>query len=59
MPARTGREYLEGLRAQDREVWLDGERIRDVTAHPGLRGGARRRSPRCTTCSTTPGSATK
>ena len=40
MPTRTGREYLEGLRAQDREVWLDGERVRDVTAHPGLRGGA-------------------
>ena len=40
MPARTGRQYLEGLRAQDREVWLDGEQVRDVTAHPGLRGGA-------------------
>ena len=42
MPARTGRQYLEGLRAQDREVWLDGERVRDVTTHPGLRGGAAR-----------------
>jgi 4-hydroxyphenylacetate 3-monooxygenase len=40
MPARTGRQYLEGLRTQDREVWLDGERVSDVTAHPGLRGGA-------------------
>ena len=40
MPARTGRDYLEGLRAQDREVWLDGERVRDVTTHTGLRGGA-------------------
>jgi len=40
MPARTGQQYLEGLRAQDREVWLDGERVRDVTTHPGLRGGA-------------------
>lgn len=40
MPARTGRQYLDGLRAQDCEVWLDGERVRDVTAHPGLRGGA-------------------
>jgi aromatic ring hydroxylase len=41
MPARTGRDYLEGLRAQDREVWLDGERVSDVTTHPGLRGGAK------------------
>jgi 4-hydroxyphenylacetate 3-monooxygenase len=40
MPARTGREYLEGLRAQEREVWLGGERVKDVTTHPGLRNGA-------------------
>ena len=40
MPARTGRDYLDGLRGQDCEVWLDGERVRDVTTHPGLRGGA-------------------
>ncbi len=41
MPARTGREYLSGLRAQEREVWLRGERVKDVTAQPGLRNGAR------------------
>jgi 4-hydroxyphenylacetate 3-monooxygenase len=41
MPARTGQQYLDGLRAQEREVWLDGERVRDVTAHAGLAGGAR------------------
>lgn len=41
MPARTGREYLEGLRAQEREVWLGGERVEDPTSHPGLRNGAR------------------
>ncbi len=41
MPARTGREYLDGLRAQDRNVWLGGERVKDVTSHPGLAGGAR------------------
>jgi 4-hydroxyphenylacetate 3-monooxygenase len=40
MPARTGREYLEGLRQQAREVWLGGERVKDVTTHPGLRRGA-------------------
>ena len=41
MPARTGREYLTGLREQEREVWLRGERVKDVTTHPGLAGGAR------------------
>src|SRR3984893_15017998 len=40
MPARTGRQYLNGLREQDREVWLAGERVRDVTTHPGLANGA-------------------
>ncbi len=41
MGARSGREYLAGLREQEREVWLGGERVRDVTTHPGLKGGAR------------------
>ena len=41
MPARTGRQYLQGLREQEREVWLGGERVKDVTTHPGLRRGAR------------------
>ncbi len=41
MPARTGKQYLNGLREQEREVWLGGERVRDVTTHPGLAGGAR------------------
>src|SRR3954463_10821360 len=40
MPARTGQQYLDGLRAQEREVWLGGERVRDVTKHKGLPGGA-------------------
>ena len=41
MPARTGQQYLTGLKEQEREVWLGGERVRDVTTHPGLAGGAR------------------
>lgn len=40
MPARTGQEYLQGLREQPREIWLHGERIADVTTHPALRNGA-------------------
>ena len=40
MPARTGAEYLEGLR-DGREVWLDGERVKDVTRDPRLAPAAR------------------
>src|SRR5437588_947120 len=41
MPARTGQQYIDGLRDQEREVWLGGERVRDVTKHKGLAGGGR------------------
>lgn len=41
MPARTGEAYLRGLRDRQRDVWLAGERVADVTTHPGLRNGAR------------------
>ncbi len=41
MPARTGKQYLAGLREQEREVWLGGERVKDVTTHPGLKNGAK------------------
>ena len=33
---RTGDEYRAGLR-DGREVWLDGERVRDITVHPALK----------------------
>ena len=39
MPARTGQDYITGLREHPREIWLRGERITDVTTHPALRGG--------------------
>jgi len=41
MGARTGRQYLTGLKEQERQVWLRGERVQDVTSHPGLANGAR------------------
>jgi len=41
MGARTGAEYLAGLKEQRREIWLDGTRIDDVTEFPGLANGAR------------------
>lgn len=40
MGARTGSQFLDGLRRTRREIWVDGERIGDVTSHPKLRGGA-------------------
>ncbi len=38
--ALTGAEYLASLR-DGREVWIDGERVDDVPAHPGFRTAAR------------------
>ncbi|WP_096201258.1 4-hydroxyphenylacetate 3-monooxygenase, oxygenase component [Bacillus sp. FJAT-45350] len=40
MPARTGAQFLEGLRNDNREIWLNGERIKDVTNHPEFEGAA-------------------
>ena len=39
MPARTGEQFLKGLRGP-RAVWVDGERVADVVDHPKLRGAA-------------------
>ena len=36
----TGAEYLESLR-DAREVYIYGERVRDVTKHPAFRNAAR------------------
>ena len=41
MPARTGQEYITGLKEHPREVWIDGERVKDVTTHPALRNGVK------------------
>ncbi len=40
MPARHGREYLNGLKATSREIWLGGERVESVVDHPALAPGA-------------------
>jgi 4-hydroxyphenylacetate 3-monooxygenase len=37
---KTGRDFLAGLR-EGRVVYVGGERVADVTAHPGFSGGAR------------------
>ncbi|XYH93744.1 4-hydroxyphenylacetate 3-hydroxylase N-terminal domain-containing protein [Sorangium sp. So ce1128] len=36
----TGQEYLDSLR-DDREIWIYGERVKDVTTHPAFRNSAR------------------
>src|SRR6266403_2389622 len=36
----TGEEYLESLR-DGREIWIYGERVKDVTTHPAFRNPAR------------------
>ena len=40
MPARTGKEFLHGLK-DDRQIWVGAERVRDVPAHPAFAGAAR------------------
>jgi 4-hydroxyphenylacetate 3-monooxygenase len=40
MPAVTGADYLYRLKHTQGEVWLEGERVQDVTAHPATRNGA-------------------
>ena len=39
MPARTGAQYIQGLKERNLEVWIDGQRITDVTTFPGFRRG--------------------
>src|SRR3989449_4107396 len=41
MPARTGKEFLQGLKDQPREIWIGGERVGDVGAHPAFCNVAR------------------
>jgi len=38
--ARTGAQFLDGLRGDAREVWLNGERITHPLEHPQLAAAA-------------------
>src|SRR5215470_7074493 len=40
MPALAGKEFLERLRRTRRQLWVEGQLVDDVTAHPALAGGA-------------------
>lgn len=42
MSARTGSDYIQGLRNRSREVWLDGQRVEDVADHPVFRASVQR-----------------
>ncbi len=37
MPARTGAEYVERLRARPPDLWIGGQRVEDPTAHAAFR----------------------
>src|SRR5687767_4572783 len=39
MPARTGAEYIARLRECPPDIHMQGQRVKDVTIHPGLRNG--------------------
>jgi 4-hydroxyphenylacetate 3-monooxygenase len=40
MPARTGAEFLRGLK-DDRQIWIGNEKVADVVTHPALAGAAK------------------
>ncbi len=40
MPARTGAQYLRGLK-DSRQIWVGNDRVSDVASHPAFAGAAR------------------
>lgn len=38
MGIRTGRQFIEGLKNRQRDVWVSGNRVDDVTTHPAFKG---------------------
>lgn len=36
MGVRSGQQFIDGLKASPREVWINGERVADVTTHPAF-----------------------
>jgi 4-hydroxyphenylacetate 3-monooxygenase len=40
MPARTGKQYLEGLKRNPPNIYVDGERVEDPTTHQAMRNAA-------------------
>lgn len=36
MGVRNGQQFIEGLQASPRDVWVNGEQVKDVTTHPAF-----------------------
>jgi anthranilate 3-monooxygenase (FAD)/4-hydroxyphenylacetate 3-monooxygenase len=36
MGVRNGRQFIDGLKAHPRDVWINGEKVGDVTTHPAF-----------------------
>lgn len=58
MGARTGADYLKGLRSTHRELWLGSEKVDDVADHPQLRAAAEVIASALTTLVSGPASTT-
>ncbi len=41
MPARTGTQFLQGLRDRPRDLWIEGRRVEDPVEHPAFRNVVR------------------
>ena len=41
MPARTGAQFLQGLRDRPRDLWIEGQRVADPVEHPAFRNVVR------------------
>ncbi|NQW24355.1 MAG: 4-hydroxyphenylacetate 3-monooxygenase, oxygenase component [SAR202 cluster bacterium] len=39
MPARTGKQYIDGLRERPPNLYMSGKKVKDATKQPGLMGG--------------------
>lgn len=37
MPAKTGKDYIEGLKKANNNIYIHGERVNDVTEHPAFK----------------------
>ncbi|MFD1449109.1 4-hydroxyphenylacetate 3-monooxygenase, oxygenase component [Oceanobacillus profundus] len=38
MPAKTGQQYIDNLKKAKNNVYIHGERVKDVTTHPAFKG---------------------
>ena len=41
MPARTGKQYIDGLSERPPNLYMSGKKVKDPTKEPGLMGGVK------------------